>query len=250
MKGLILAGGKGTRLTPLTEFTNKHLLPVGREPMIWHPVRKLIEAGITEILIITSNDHSSDLIKTLGSGKRFGCDFTYRIQEEAGGIADALALGENFTQGNKIIVMLGDNIFEYPITSYVQAFQKQKAGARIILKEVDNPERFGVAVFNGKQIISIEEKPVQPRSNFAVTGCYMYDEQVFDLIRLITPSARGEMEITDVNNLYIKQGQIQYDYLFGNWIDAGTFESLNEANNLMLVNYKNLEINKITSEQR
>jgi glucose-1-phosphate thymidylyltransferase len=236
MKGVILAGGKGTRLSPLTEITNKHLLPVGKEPMIWHPVKQLVEAGITDILIVTSTDHMGDTVRSLGSGRRFGCELTYRVQEKAGGIAHALALGEQYSQKGKIVVLLGDNIFEYSISPYVHEYLKQDAGARILLKKVGDPERFGIANFNENQIVSIEEKPVNPKSNYAVTGCYMYDDQVFDLIRQTKPSARGELEITAINNLYIQKKQMQYNLVQGLWNDAGTFESLAEASNMLLAN--------------
>ncbi len=234
MKGIILAGGQGTRLSPLTEVTNKHLLPVGKEPMIWHPVKQMVDVGITDILVITSTQHMGDIVNSLGSGKRFGCEFTYRVQEEAGGIAHALALGENFSQDQRIVVLLGDNIFEYSINEHVKAFREQTAGARVLLKEVGDPERFGVAALDEKQVISIEEKPSQPKSNYAVVGCYMYDNQVFDLIREIKPSARGELEITAVNNLYIEKELLHYGIVRGRWTDAGTFDSLGEANTLLL----------------
>ena len=236
MKGIILAGGKGTRLNPLTEITNKHLLPIGKEPMIWHPVKQLVGSGINEILIITSTHHMGDVVNSLGSGLRFGCEFTYRVQEEAGGIAHALALAEQFAQGHRIVVMLGDNIFEYSINPHIQDFKQQASGARVLLKEVGEPERFGIAALDEKQIISIEEKPSQPKSSYAVVGCYMYDNQVFDLIREIKPSQRGELEITAVNNLYIKKGQLQHSIVQGRWTDAGTFESLQEANSILLEN--------------
>lgn len=236
MKGIILAGGKGTRLNPLTEITNKHLLPIGKEPMIWHPVKQLVGSGINEILIITSTHHMGDVVNSLGSGLRFGCEFTYRVQEEAGGIAHALALAEQFAQGHRIVVMLGDNIFEYSINPHIQDFKQQASGARVLLKEVGEPERFGIAALDEKQIISIEEKPSQPKSSYAVVGCYMYDSQVFDLIRGIQPSQRGELEITAVNNLYIKKGQLQHSIVQGRWTDAGTFESLQEANSILLEN--------------
>lgn len=236
MKGIILAGGKGTRLNPLTEITNKHLLPIGKEPMIWHPVKQLVGSGINEILIITSTHHMGDVVNSLGSGLRFGCEFTYRAQEEAGGIAHALALAEQFAQGHRIVVMLGDNIFEYSINPHIQDFKQQASGARVLLKEVGEPERFGIAALDEKQIISIEEKPSQPKSSYAVVGCYMYDSQVFDLIRGIQPSQRGELEITAVNNLYIKKGQLQHSIVQGRWTDAGTFESLQEANSILLEN--------------
>jgi glucose-1-phosphate thymidylyltransferase len=233
IKGIILAGGKGTRLFPLTEITNKHLLPVGREPMIWHSVKQLVSSGIKDILAITSTNHMGDVVNSLGSGKRFGCQFTYRVQEEAGGIAHALSLGEQFAGGQKVIVLLADNIFERSISPYVEAFKEQAIGARVLLKKVEDSGRFGVAALDEEQVVSIEEKPKQPKSNYAVVGCYMYDEQVFDLVHQIKPSARGELEITAVNNLYIQQGQLKYSFVQGNWTDAGTFESLNEANAIL-----------------
>jgi glucose-1-phosphate thymidylyltransferase len=236
VKGIILAGGKGTRLAPLTEVTNKHLLPVGKEPMIWHSVKQLASSGITDILIVTSTNHMGDVVNSLGSGKRFGCEFTYRVQEEAAGIADALSLGEQFAQGKKIVVLLGDNIFEYSIRQHVEAFAEQAEGARVLLKEVGDPERFAIAALDEKQIIKIEEKPTEPKTNYAVVGCYMYDRQVFDLIRKVQPSERGELEITNINELYLKQGQLQFSFVNGRWMDAGTFNSFNEANNLMLLN--------------
>lgn len=236
MKGIILAGGKGTRLYPLTKSTNKHLLPVGKEPMIWHPIKQLVLSGITEILVVTSINHMGDIVNSLGSGKRFSCEFTYRVQEEAGGIAHALLLAEKFAQGDKIVVILGDNIFEYSIAKYIEVFQKQDRGARILLKEVDSPERFGIAALVEKRIICIEEKPVLPKSEYAVIGCYMYDDQVFEFIKQIRPSARGELEITSVNNIYIERGQLEYSFVTGRWTDAGTFESLSEANSLLLNN--------------
>ena len=193
MKGIILAGGRGTRLDPLTEITNKHLLPVGKEPMIWHPVKQLVGAGITEIMVVTSTHHMGDIINSLGSGRRFGCEFTYRVQEEAGGIAHALALCERFSDKDKIVVFLGDNIFEYSIKPHVDAFRTQHHGARALLKEVGDPERYGVAALDEKQVLGIEEKPANPKSNYAVVGCYMYDNKVFDLIRDTHPSARGEL---------------------------------------------------------
>ncbi|MGE5415530.1 MAG: sugar phosphate nucleotidyltransferase [Acidobacteriota bacterium] len=236
MKGIILAGGKGTRLEPLTEITNKHLLPVGKEPMVWHPVKQMVGSGISQILVITSTHHMGDVINSLGSGRRFGCEFTYRVQEEAGGIAQALFLGEQFAKGDKIVVLLGDNIFEYSIAPHVNTFKKQESGAMVLLKEVGEPERFGVAALDEKQILAIEEKPSAPKSNYAVVGCYMYDEDVFEIIRNIKPSARGEMEITDVNNEYIRKSLLRYSFVKGRWTDAGTFESLIEANTILLAN--------------
>jgi len=236
MKGVILAGGLGTRLAPLTQVTNKHLLPVGREPMIWHPVRQLVMAGILEVLVITSTDHMGDIVNSLGSGVQFGCEFTYRVQEQAGGIAHALALAESFANGGRVIVLLGDNIFERSLGPHVQAYLTQERGARVLLKAVGDPERFGVAALDERHVISIEEKPSQPKSNYAVVGCYMFDEQVFDLIRATVPSARGELEISAVNNLYIAQGTLEYGFVEGRWTDAGTFESLQDANTILLAN--------------
>jgi len=236
LKGVILAGGRGSRLDPLTEITNKHLLPVGKEPMIWHPVKQLIGAGIQEIMVVTSTHHMGDVVNSLGSGRRFGCEFTYRVQEESGGIAHALALAESFSANERIVVLLGDNIFEYSIKPHVVAFHEQRNGARVLLKEVGDPERFGIAALDEKQVIEIEEKPKNPKSNFAVVGCYMYDNKVFDIIRDTEPSARGELEITTVNNVYIKLGWLQYGFVQGRWTDAGTFESLAEANGLLLAN--------------
>ena len=234
MKGVILAGGLGTRLNPLTEITNKHLLPVGREPMIWHPVRQLAGARVHEIMVVTSTHHMGSVVNSLGSGKRFGCEFTYRVQEEAGGIAHALSLSRTFSEGDSVVVMLGANIFERSIAPFVDAFRVQERGARVMLKEVGDPERYGVAALDEKLILSIEEKPSQPKSNHAVVGCYAYDHKVFDIIDTIQPSARGELEITAVNNRYIERNQLQYSFVQGRWTDAGTFDSLREANELLL----------------
>ena len=233
MKGIILAGGSGTRLFPLTKVTNKHLLPIGKVPMIYHPLKKLLEAGITEILVVTGVDHMGHVVGLLGSGKDLNCEFTYRVQDEAGGIAQALGLARQFANGHRMVVILGDNIFEDPLTEYVKNFAVQKAGARIILKEVADPERFGVAELKGDRVIGIEEKPQKPKGNLAVTGVYMYDSQVFEIIRTLKPSARGEMEITDVNNAYIQRGELAYDIFKGWWTDAGTFESWHLANELV-----------------
>ncbi len=236
MKGIILAGGKGTRLNPLTEVTNKHLLPVGREPMIWHCVRQLCSAGIKEIMVVTSTEHMGDIVNSLGSGNRFDCEFSYRVQETAGGIADALSLAHRFAKGDKMVVLLGDNAFEHTIAPHVHAFENQGGGARVFLKKVEDPQRYGVAALDEKHVIEIEEKPENPKSNYAVIGCYMYGPEVFDVINSIEPSARGELEITDVNNHYIKKGQLQYSFVEGRWTDAGTFESLAEANRILLDN--------------
>ncbi len=236
IRGVILAGGKGTRLAPLTEITNKHLLPVGREPMIWHPVRQLAGAGIKEVLVVTSTEHMGDIVNSLGSGRRFDCQFTYRVQEEAGGIAHALALAEQFARGGPTVILLADNVFEYSIKPYVDAFREQEHGARVLLKEVGDPERFGVAAMDEEHIVAIEEKPSRPKSNYAVVGCYMYDPGVFDVIRSIRPSERGELEITAVNNAYVEAGTLKYSVVRGRWTDAGTFESLMDANQILLAN--------------
>ena len=209
MKGVILAGGTGSRLFPLTKVTNKHLLPVGRKPMIFHPIEKMIEAGITEILIVTGIEHMGHVVGLLGSGKDFGCRFTYKVQDEAGGIAQALALAENFVHGDSLCVILGDNIFEDSMVEFVKDYAVQGSGAKIILKEVPDPERFGVAELDGDRIVNIFEKPEKPVSNWIVTGIYFYDSDVFSIIRTLKPSERGEYEITDVNNHYIENSNPQ-----------------------------------------
>ncbi len=235
LKGVILVGGLGTRLHPLTKVTSKHLLPVGNEPMIFHSVKQLTAAGITDILIVTNAQYVGDFVNALGSGKDFGCEFTYRVQEEAKGIAHALALAEGFAAGDRIVVLLGDNIFEHSIQQAISDFQGQQKGARVLLKQVDDPKRYGVAVLNRKhQIVEIEEKPIHPKSDYAVVGVYFYDASVFDIIRTIEPSARGEYEITSVNNVYIDQGQLEYSLVEGEWVDAGTFDSLAEAHKILL----------------
>ena len=233
MKGIILAGGTGSRLFPLTKVTNKHLLPVGKKPMILHPVEKLVGAGVKEIIIVTGVEHMGAVVTLLGSGKDFGCQFSYKVQDEAGGIAQALGLAESFCRGDQLCVILGDNMFQDSLIPYVNAFKKQNVGARILLKEVHDPWRFGVPELSNEKITGIEEKPKAPKSNFAVTGIYFYDEQVFNIIRTLKPSGRGELEITDVNNYYIQQGTMTYDRLEKEWTDAGTFESLHYANTLM-----------------
>ena len=235
LKGVILVGGLGTRLHPLTKVTSKHLLPVGNEPMIFHSVKQLTAAGITDILIVTNAQYVGDFVNALGSGKDFGCEFTYRVQEEAKGIAHALSLAEGFTAGDRIVVLLGDNIFEHSIQHAISDFQGQQKGARVLLKQVDDPKRYGVALLNRKhQIVEIEEKPIQPKSDYAVVGVYFYDASVFDIIRTIEPSARGEYEITSVNNVYIDRGQLEYSLVEGEWVDAGTFDSLAEAHKILL----------------
>ncbi len=234
MKGIILSGGTGTRLQPLTTVTNKHLLPVGREPMIFNPIKQLVSAEIREILIITSTEHMGDIVNLLGSGKKFGVDFTYKVQETAGGIAHALRLGKNFANKEKIIVVLGDNIAVKSIKPYVDNFRRQETGARVLLKGVSNPTRYGIAALDEQKIVEIEEKPGSPKTNFAVIGYYMYDEKVFDFIKRQEVSERGEFEITDVNNEYVRRGEMEYDILEGEWMDAGTFESLQIANRMLL----------------
>ena len=236
MKGIILAGGLGTRLYPLTKATNKHLLPVGREPMLYHPIKQLINASIRDILTITSTDHMGDVVQCLGSGEEFGCRLSYKVQEEAGGIAHALALAEDFAGNDKICVLLGDNIFEYSIAPYVEDFLKQKDGARVLIKEVGDPERYGVAALDEHHILDIEEKPANPKSSFAVVGLYLYGPEVFKIIKNMEVSERGELEITTVNNFYIRNNQLQYSICKGRWTDAGTFESLFEASKILLEN--------------
>lgn len=234
MRGIILAGGTGSRLQSLTRVTNKHLLAVGRWPMIYYPIHALVSAGVADILIVTGVEHAGDLIRLLGSGGRFGARFTYRVQDEAGGIAHALSLGSDFARGAGTVVILGDNVFVQPIRPFVEAFSRQRTGARVLLHRVPDPERYGVPVFEGGRIVRIEEKPTRPASHFCVTGVYMYDPDVFDLIRSLRPSARGELEITDVNNRYIARGALSFDIMDGWWLDAGTPESLHAAGALAL----------------
>lgn len=229
MKGVILAGGTGSRLFPLTKVTNKHLLPVGRKPMIFHSIDKMVEMGVKEILIVTGVDHMGDIVTLLGSGKEFNCKFTYKVQDEAGGIAQALGLAENFIGKDQMVVILGDNIFEDNLSQFAEAFERQKKGAKVLVKEVSDPQRFGVVEMEKGKIISIEEKPKKPKSNFVITGIYFYDHEVFDIIRGLKPSARGEFEISDVNRAYLKKGKLTCEILSGWWTDAGTFESLERA---------------------
>ena len=234
MKGVVLAGGLGTRLYPLTRITNKHLLPVFDKPMIFYPIQALVNAGIRDILIVTGGQDAGDFLRLLGNGKDFGLKhINYTYQEGEGGIADALRLAEHFAGGQKICVVLGDNLIETNILAARERFEKQGRGAHIILKEVPDPERFGVPVFDSDRIVRIEEKPQAPKSRYAVIGIYMYDETVFDRIRNLKPSGRGEFEITDVNNQYLEEGSLTYSILDGWWTDAGTFESLLRANNLV-----------------
>jgi len=231
LRGVILAGGTGSRLRPLTKVTNKHLLPVGQKPMIYYPIEKLTSIGIDQILIVTGVEYMGNVVGLLGSGREFGCRFTYRVQDEAGGIAQALGLAENFAQ--HLAVILSDNIFHANLKNYADKFISQETGARILLKQVPNPRRFGVAQISNGKIVGIDEKPEKPKSNYIVTGIYFYDASVFDIIRTLKPSARGELEITDVHNAYIAKDQLAYDILDGWWSDAGTFESLNRANELV-----------------
>ena len=237
MKGIVLAGGLGTRLHPLTKVTNKHLLPIYNKPMIYYPIELMVDAGIRDILIVTGGKNAGDFLRLLGNGREFGLNhINYTYQEGEGGIAEALSLAEFFADQQPICVILGDNILEGSISQYVSNFTKQASGARILLKEVTDPQRFGVPEIQGSRIIRIDEKPAHPTSRYAVTGIYMYDHAVFDIIKTLKPSKRGELEITDVNNAYIKQGNMQYDILDGWWTDAGTFESLLRASNLVCQN--------------
>ncbi|HKT13145.1 MAG TPA: sugar phosphate nucleotidyltransferase [Terriglobia bacterium] len=234
MKGIVLAGGTGSRLFPLTKITNKHLLPVYKEPMIYYPIRTLINAGIKDILIVTGGHNSGDFLRLLSNGKEFGLrHINYTYQEGEGGIAAALKLAEYFAGGEKICVVLGDNVIEGNIVQAAELFRRQPRGAHIILKEVPYPQRFGVPVFDGGRIIRIEEKPQNPPSPYAVTGIYFYDASVFERTRKLQPSRRGELEITDVNNSYLSEGSLTYSILDGWWTDAGTFESLRSATNLV-----------------
>jgi glucose-1-phosphate thymidylyltransferase len=235
IKGIILAGGTGSRLFPLTRVTNKHLLPVGPKPMIMHCVDKLTEAGIKEIMVITGPEHMGAIVSLLGSGKDFGCQFTYRVQDEAGGIAQALGLCEAFVGGAHSCVILGDNIFTASLKPYADRFRNVDQGAMLLLKRVPDPGRYGVAELSAdkKKVVSIEEKPKQPKTDYAVTGMYFYDGTVFTVIKTLKPSGRGELEITDVNNYFVKSGTLQWDELPGDWTDAGTFPSLLKANEIM-----------------
>ena len=234
MKGIILAGGLGKRLEPLTHITNKHLLPVYNKPMIYYPIQILVDAGIKDILIVTGGNHAGEFLRLLGNGKEFGLKhINYTYQKGQGGIAEALGLAEHFADNDKVAVVLGDNIIEKPIKKHVQDFLNQPKGAKILLKEVDDPERFGVPELKGDKIVDIEEKPEKPKSKYAVTGIYMYDERVFEIIKTLKPSRRGELEITDVNNDYISRGEMTFSVLDGWWSDCGTHESLLKASDLV-----------------
>ena len=233
MKGIVLAGGLGTRLAPLTRITNKHLLPVYDRPMIYYPIQTLVEAGIQEILIVTGGNSAGDFLKLLRNGVEFGLrHLNYAYQEGEGGIAAALSLAEHFADGGPVCVVLGDNILEKSISNAIRKFRHQGSGAKILLSQVPDPQRFGVPVFEGDAIVRIEEKPSNPRSSYAIIGVYMYDNRVFDIIKTLKPSGRGELEITDVNNAYIDSGDMSWDILDGWWTDAGTFDSLLNASNL------------------
>jgi len=234
LKGVVLAGGTGSRLFPITRVTNKHLLPVYDKPMVYYPIQTLVNAGIQEILLVTGGKNAGEFLRLLGNGKDFGLKhLNYTYQEGEGGIAEALGLAEHFSDGEPICVVLGDNIIETNIRHAVENFRKQKRGAKILLKEVPDAERFGVAEIRGDHVIGIEEKPRAPKSNFAVIGIYLYDATVFEKIHRLKPSGRGELEITDVNNFYVQEGTLTFETLSGWWTDAGTFESLLRANNLV-----------------
>jgi glucose-1-phosphate thymidylyltransferase len=245
VKGVVLAGGLGSRLRPLTAVTNKHLLPVYDQPMIYYPIQTLVNAGITDIMIVTGGNSAGDFLKLLGNGKAFGLKhLNYTYQEGEGGIADALSLVEHFAAGEPVCVVLGDNIIEGNIRNAVLSYREQGGGAKILLKKVPDPQRFGVPELNGRRVVRIEEKPRAPKSEYAVIGVYMYDSDVFEAIRTLKPSGRGELEITDVNNIYIDRDEMTWDELEGWWTDAGTFESLLHASNLVAQTGANkLELN-------
>ncbi len=234
MKGVILAGGLGTRLLPMTRVTNKHLLPVYDRPMIYYPLQQLVGAGVDEILVVTGGDYAGDFLRLLANGRAFGLKhLDYSYQEGEGGIAEALGLAEHFVAGDDVVVILGDNIFQESLAPAVEAFREQDGGAQILLTEVPDPERFGVAEVEDGRVVRIEEKPDEPTTNLAVTGCYMYDAGVFEIVRTLEPSARGELEITDVNNRYIEREEMRYRILEGWWTDAGTVASLHRAGRLV-----------------
>ena len=233
IRGVILAGGKGTRLGELTKVTNKHLLPVGPYPMVYHPLKKLTGAGLTDILLVSGTEHMGDFIELLGSGKDHGCRLTYRVQDEAGGIAQALGLAELFCTDSRSCVLLGDNIFQASLKPMLEAATAKPDWAWIGLKEVHDPGRYGVAELDGERVIGIEEKPKNPKSNLAVVGIYIYPPDVFSVIKTLKPSGRGELEITDVNNYYLKSGRMGFSTLDGYWTDAGTLDSLDVANDLV-----------------
>ncbi len=233
LRGVLLAGGSGSRLLPLTRVTNKHLLPVGAEPMLFWPLRRMVQAGLEEILVVTGVEHMGHLVGALGSGRDFGCQLTYRVQDEAGGIAQALGLAERFAAGGPVLAVLGDNVFQADLTEEVACFVRQGSGARILLKEVEQPQRFGVPAFDDGRLVDVVEKPETPASPYAVTGVYFFDGGVYDVIRGLEPSDRGELEITDVIRAYLRDGTLTWGELEGWWTDAGTFESLARANELV-----------------
>lgn len=233
IRGVILAGGKGTRLGELTKVTNKHLLPVGPFPMVYHPLKKLVGAGIEDILLVSGTEHMGDFVELLGSGREHGCNLTYRVQDEAGGIAQALGLAELFCQNAMCTVILGDNIFVDPLKPIVDAAREAPDQARVMIKKVPDPQRYGVAELSGDRIVSIEEKPLEPKSDYAVAGIYIYPPDVFEIVKTLKPSERGELEITHVNQHYLKESRLSYGLLNGYWTDAGTMESLAHANRLV-----------------
>lgn len=232
MKGVILAGGNGRRLAPITNVTNKHLLPIYNKPMIYYPLATLVNAGLTEILVVCGREHAGNFVNLLGTGKEYGVRFSYAVQEAAGGIAQALTLASDFARGDSLMVILGDNLFEDNFKKTARAFARRKKGAKVFLKAVHDPERFGVAYLEKGKVVRIEEKPKNPTSNLITTGLYMYDGQVFDFLKTLSPSKRGELEITDLNNIYVQKGLMSYEILKGDWTDAGTFDSLLRAANL------------------
>ena len=250
MKGVVLAGGLGTRLLPMTRVTNKHLLPVYDRPMIYYPLQQLVHAGIREILVVTGGDHAGDFLKLLRNGNDFGLEhLRYGYQEGEGGIAQALGLAEHFAGGAPIVVMLGDNLFQHSLADAIDAYRSRPDGAMILLKEVDDPERFGVARMDGGRVVEIVEKPTNPPSRLAVTGCYMYDSGVFEIIASLTPSERGELEITDVNNRYIARGEMRHRVLAGWWTDAGTVSSLHRAATLVAAETDNRVLGRFPLEE-
>lgn len=233
IRGIVLAGGKGTRLGELTRVTNKHLLPVGPIPMVYHPLKKIVGAGIKDVLLVSGTEHMGDFVELLGSGKDHACALTYRVQDEAGGIAQALGLAETYCAGNRCLVILGDNIFQAPVRSILAEADRHPDWAWVALKQVHDPGRYGVAELDGKRVIGIEEKPKKPKSDFAVLGIYIYPADVFEVIKTLKPSGRGELEITDVNTHYLKAGRLGYTVIDGYWTDAGTLDSLAYANQLV-----------------
>jgi glucose-1-phosphate thymidylyltransferase len=233
MRGIILAGGKGTRLGDLTKVTNKHLLPVGPHPMVYHPLKKLVGAGVRDILLVSGTEHMGDFVELLGSGRQHDCSLTYRVQDEAGGIAQALGLADLFCTGERCVVILGDNIFHDPLHAIVSDADRRPDWAWVGLKRVPDPGRYGVAELRGRNVVSLEEKPAAPKSDYAVVGIYIYPPDVFDVIRTLRPSGRGELEITDVNRHYLQQQRLGYSILEGYWTDAGTLDSLAHANALV-----------------